>query len=174
MTRDDRFISNSDGGPAVDAVRNIIEAYRLEPHPEGGWFREFHRSGRPVGPLPGVPGIRPAVTAIHFLLTREDFSAFHRLRSEEIWIHLAGAPLSLAVLAPDARRLRLAGAADGGPPALVVPAGALQAARTDGAYTLAACVVAPGFDYADFEIPSRDALLREFPEQAELVRAFTR
>ncbi|MGE5663953.1 MAG: cupin domain-containing protein [Deltaproteobacteria bacterium] len=158
----------------MDEVRDIIETYRLEPHPEGGWFREFHRSVRPVGPLPGVPGIRPAVTAIHFLLTRETFSAFHRLRSEEIWIHLAGAPLSLVLLGPDASRLRLAGAADGGPPALVVPAGALQAARTDGAFAFAACVVAPGFDYADLEIPSRHALLLEFPGHAELVRTFTR
>lgn len=158
----------------MDEVRNIIEAYRLEPHREGGWFREFHRSDRHVGPLPGTPGVRPAVTAIHFLLTRETFSAFHRLRSEEIWIHLAGAPLSLVLLAPDSRCLRLAGAADGGPPALVVPAGAFQAARTDGPFTLAACVVAPGFDYADFEIPPRDALLREFPAHAALIRGFTR
>lgn len=158
----------------MDDVRKIIEAYRLEPHPEGGWFREFHRSARPVGPLPGIPGIRPAVTAIHFLLTRETFSAFHRLRSEEIWIHLAGAPLSLVLLGDDARLLRLAGAADGGPPALVVPAGALQAARTDGAYTLVACVVAPGFDFSDFEIPERGTLLREFPEHAELIRGLTR
>ncbi len=171
MTAPDRTPT---GDQALDDVRTIIEAYRLAPHPEGGWFREFHRSGLSVGPLPGYPGDRAAITAIYFLLTKETFSAFHRLRSEEIWIHLAGAPLSLVLLGPDARRLRLAAAADGGPPALVVPAGTLQAARTDGAYTLAACVVAPGFDYADFEIPSREALLREYPGHADLVRALTR
>ncbi len=158
-----------------DEVRDIIAAYRLEPHPEGGWFREFHRSPLLVGPLPGYPGPRPAATAIHFLLTRETFSAFHRLRGEEMWFHLAGAPLSLVLLGPEGERhVRLAGAADGGPPAFVVPAGALQAARTDGAYTLVACVVTPGFDYADFDIPSREALLREFPGHAALVRALTR
>ncbi|MGE5190224.1 MAG: cupin domain-containing protein [Gemmatimonadota bacterium] len=158
----------------MDDVRNIIEAYGLEPHPEGGWFREFHRSPRCVDALPGIPGSRPAVTAIYYLLTRETFSAFHRLRSEEIWIHLAGAPLSLAILGEEPRRLRLAGAADGGPPAQVVPAGAFQGARTDGAYTLVSCVVAPGFDDADFEIPSRDTLLGEFPAHAELIRTLTR
>ncbi len=158
----------------LNDVRKVIEAYRLEPHPEGGWFREFHRSGRSVGPFPGFPGPRPAVTAIHFLLTRETFSAFHRLRSDEIWIHLAGAPLSVALLGPEAQSLRVASAADGGPPALVVPAGTLQAARTEGEYALAACIVAPGFDYADFEIPPRDDLLRDYPEHAELIRRLTR
>ncbi len=171
MTAPDRFLT---GDRPLDEFRTIIEAYRLDPHPEGGWFREFHRSGRSVGPLPGYPGDRAAVTAIYFLLTRETFSAFHRLRSEEIWIHLAGAPLSLVLLGADVRRLRLAAAADGGPPVLVVPARTLQAARTDGAYALAACVVAPGFDFADFEIPPRDALLRDFPGHAELIRALTR
>ncbi len=158
----------------MDEIRGLIETYRLAPHPEGGWFREFHRSGRSVGPLPGFPGTRPAVTAIYFLLTRETFSAFHRLRSEEIWVHLAGAPLSLVLLGPGACRLRLASAADGGPPAIVVPPGALQAARTGGAYALVACVVAPGFEFADFEVPAREALLREFPEHAELIRGLTR
>lgn len=162
------------GDQALDEIRNLIETYGLEPHPEGGWYREFHRSGRSLGPLPGFPGTRPAVTAIYFLLTRETFSAFHRLRSEEIWIHLAGAPLTVVLLGPGARTVRVASAADGGPPALVVPAGALQAARTGGAYALAACVVAPGFDYADFEIPGREALLREFPEHAELIGGLTR
>lgn len=158
----------------MDEVRKLIAAYGLEPHPEGGWFREFHRSGRSVGPLPGMSGTRPAVTAIYFLLTRETFSAFHRLRSEEMWIHLAGAPLTLVLLGPDVRTLRLASAAEGGPPALVVPAGALQGARTAGAYALVTCVVAPGFDFADFEIPGREALLREFPEHAALIRGLTR
>ena len=171
MTAPDRILT---GDRALDDIRTIIEAYRLGPHPEGGWFREFHRSGRSVDPLAGYPGERAAVTAIYFLLTKETYSAFHRLRSDEIWIHLAGAPLSLVLLDPGARILRLAAAADGGPPALVVPAGTLQAARTDGAYALAACVVAPGFDYADFEMPPREALLREYPGHADLIRALTR
>ncbi len=158
----------------MDDVRKLIEAYGLAPHPEGGWFREFHRSGRSVGPSPGFPGARPAVTAIYFLLTREAFSAFHRLRSEEIWIHLAGAPVTLVELGPEPRTARIASVADGGPPVRVVPAGALQAARTGGAYALVACVVAPGFDFADFEIPGREALLRQFPEHAALIRGLTR
>jgi predicted cupin superfamily sugar epimerase len=152
----------------------IIAAYRLERHPEGGWFREAHRSPRPLGQVPGYPGERTAFTAIYFLLTRGDFSALHRLRSEEAWIHLEGDPLELIILGRDVRRILLAPVAQGGPPVAVVPSGELQAARTSGDYSLAACFVAPGFDFADFSMPSRDELLRERPEQRELILALTR
>jgi len=152
----------------------IIAAYRLERHPEGGWFREVHRSSRPLAQIPGYPGVRPAFTAIYFLLARGDFSAFHRLRSEEAWIHLAGEPLELILMGPEVRRVNLGPATEGGSPVAVVPAGELQAARTLGEYTLSACFVAPGFDFADFSMPSREELLREYPDRRELILAFTR
>jgi predicted cupin superfamily sugar epimerase len=152
----------------------IIAAYRLERHPEGGWFREVHRSARSLGPVPGYPGDRTALTAILFLLTRGDFSAFHRLRSEEAWIHLAGDPLELVLLGQEVQRIALGPAARGGNPLAMVPAGRLQAARTSGEYTLSACLVAPGFEFADFSMPSRDDLLREHPERRDLILAFTR
>lgn len=152
----------------------IIAAYRLERHPEGGWFREAHRSARALGHLPGYPGARTAFTAIYFLLARGDFSAFHRLRSEEAWIHLAGDPLELVLLGREVRRIRLAPAASGGEPLAVVPAGELQAARTSGEYTLTACLVAPGFEFEDFSMPSREDLLRDHAEQRELILSLTR
>lgn len=152
----------------------IIAAYRLERHPEGGWFREVHRSPLPPGEIPGYPGERAAFTAIYFLLTRDDFSAFHRLRSEEAWIHLAGDPLELILVGREVRRIRLGPATEGGEPIAVVPPGELQAARTSGEYTLSACFVVPGFDFADFSMPSREELLREYPERRELILTFTR
>jgi len=154
--------------------REIIDAFRLERHPEGGWFREVHRSPISNIRIPGYPGPRPAFTAIYFLLARGDFSAIHRLRSEEAWIHLAGDPLELVVMGRQVRRLRLGATTEGGEPMAVVPAGELQAARTTGEYTLVACFVAPGFDFADFSMPSRDELLRDHPERRELILAFTR
>jgi len=154
--------------------REIIAAFRLERHPEGGWFREVHRSPLRLDPIPGFPGSRTAFTVIHFLLARGEFSAFHRLRGEEAWIHLAGAPLELVVMGERFRRLWLGPAAEGGEPVAVVPAGELQAARTTGEYTLAACFVAPGFDFADFAMPSRDELLRDYPGNRDLILAFTR
>jgi uncharacterized protein len=152
----------------------IIAAYRLERHPEGGWFREAHRSTRLLARIPGYPGERTAFTAIYFLLARGDFSAFHRLRSEEIWIHIAGDPMELVLMGRKVRRVALGPVSLGGEPLAVVPAGELQAARPSGEYALAACVVAPGFEYADFSMPSRDELLREHPDQRELILEFTR
>ena len=153
----------------------IISAYRLSPHPEGGWYREFHRAGRVFENLPGYPGPRAAVTAIHFCLRRGEFSAFHRLRSEEVWVHLSGGPLELALLASGkAERKRIASVENGGPPAEVVPAGTWQAARPLGDYSFATCLVAPGFDFGDFELPSREELLKAFPGEADVIASFTR
>src|SRR4030065_2583140 len=111
-------------------AEEFVAAYRLERHPEGGGFREMHRSPRPLGPIPGYPGARTAFTACYFLLTRGDFSAFHRLRSEEAWIHLAGDPLDLILMGREVRRVNLGPATEVGSPVAVVPAEGLQAART--------------------------------------------
>jgi predicted cupin superfamily sugar epimerase len=154
--------------------QEIIAAYRLERHPEGGWFREVHRSSLLLGQIPGYMGGRAAFTAIYFLLARGDFSAFHRLRSEEAWIHLAGDPLELVLMGREVRRITLGPVAQGGVPVAVVPSGELQAARSSGDYTLSACIVSPGFEFADFTMPSRDELLQEHPDQRDPILEFTR
>jgi len=150
----------------------IIRDYRLQPHPEGGWYREVHRSEHLLGSLTGYPGERNALTAIYFLLAAGEFSVFHRVRSEEAWVHLAGAPLELVLLVKEPAFLILAPPGSG-EPLRVVPPGVLQAARSMGDYTLAACLVAPGFDFADFTILSRGELDLEFPGHQELVHRFT-
>lgn len=153
----------------------LIEKYRLQPHPEGGWYREIHRSGRSVGTPSGYPGDRTALTVIYFLLVAGDFSAFHRVRSEEVWVHLAGAPLQLVVIENDEPQINLLSSAEEpGAPVAVVPPGEFQAARTLGQYTLVTCLVAPGFDFADFEMPSRENLLHLFPRHEALVNQFSR
>jgi predicted cupin superfamily sugar epimerase len=156
-------------------AETIISTYGLSPHPEGGWYREFHRSGRVFEHLQVYPGPRAAVTAIWFCLKQGEFSAFHRLRSEELWIHLAGKPLELVLLeSGKAERKRIASVEDGGPPGAVVPAQTHQAARPVGGFCFVACLVAPGFDYADFELSSRKDLLKTFPDCAEIIRSLTR
>lgn len=152
----------------------IIAAYRLERHPEGGWFREIHRSPRSLGRIPGFPGKRTAFTAIYFLLSRGEFSAFHRLRSEEMWIYLAGDPLELVVMGREVKKVTLGPSTEGGEPVSFVPAGELQAARTLGEYTLVSCFVSPGFEFDDFSMPPRRDLLREYPDRRELILSFTR
>jgi uncharacterized protein len=152
----------------------IIERYNLKPHPEGGWFAEVHRSHSSIGAPDGYPGERVALTAIYFLLEEGDFSAFHSVTGEEIWIHLAGAPLELVLLDPTPRLLRLSAPGEDGEPLLVVPPGALQAARSLGSYTLTSCLVAPGFDFDDFRMPRAAELTAAYPESASLIESLTR
>lgn len=152
----------------------VIAAHRLHPHPEGGYYREVHRSAATVGTPPGFPGPRVAMTAILFLLPEDERSAFHRVRSEEAWIHLEGAPLELVLLQDAPCVHRLGSGVAGGDPLVVVPPGVLQAARPIGGWALVSCVVAPGFDFADFELPARGELLERHPAHRELILRFTR
>lgn len=152
----------------------LIARYGLQPHPEGGWFAEVHRSGHSVGTPDGYPGERVALTAIYFLLEEGDYSAFHSVTSEEVWVHLGGAPLELVLLDPEPRVRRLAAPGEEGDPLIVVPPGVLQAARSLGAYTLTSCLVAPGFDFDDFRMPGAAELLASHPQAAPLIARFTR
>ena len=152
----------------------IIARYNLQPHPEGGWFAEVHRSHSSVGTPAGYPGERVALTAIYFLLAEGEFSAFHSVTSEEIWIHLAGAPLELVLLDAAPKVLQLSAPGGDGEPLLAVPPGVLQAARSLGAYTMTSCLVAPGFDFDDFRMPRAAELVAACPEAAALIRSLTR
>lgn len=160
--------------PAEYWVRHL----RLQPHPEGGFFGETYRSALEITPE-GYPGRRPASTAIYFLITAAAFSAFHRLRSDEGWHFYTGSPLRLHLIHPDGSlETRLLGAdpAQGQQFQTVVPAGVWFAAEVpapDG-YCLAGCTVAPGFDFADFELAERAALSAAYPQHAELIRMLTR
>lgn len=155
-------------------AEELIREYALQPHPEGGWYREIHRSAHSIGVPAGYPGERCALTVIYFLLTADDFSVWHRVKSEEVWLHLAGAALELVVLRKDPAVHLLDRAGAPGEPLAVVPPGVLQAARTLGEFTLVSCLVAPGFDFADFEIPSCEELLAEYPLHEGVVRQFCR
>jgi len=131
----------------------LVRALGLEPHPEGGHFRQTYRSGNRVGASDGRS--RSALTHIWFLLAAGECSRWHRLASDEVWHFHEGDPLELLTVASGAlavERRRLGPAGTSTAPALAVPAGTWQAARPGGAYTLASCVVAPGFEYADFEL----------------------
>jgi uncharacterized protein len=136
-------------------------ARRLElaPHPEGGWFRETWRSELTVGQsaLPAeYSGARSAGTAILFLLMPGQQSAWHTVRSAELWLYHRGSPLLLEIgLERDSATTHLLGSdVDAGEhPQLVVPPGLWQRARPrDDEPTLVSCVVVPGFDFADFAL----------------------
>jgi uncharacterized protein len=158
----------------MQSAESLIEKYDLQRHPEGGWYRESYRSQLSVGQPAGYPGERSALTVIYFLLAEGDFSSFHRVRGEEVWVHLAGAPLELVLLDREPDRRLLTPAGGGGAPVVVVPPTMLQAARSLGDFTLVSCLVAPGFDFADFSMPPRAALLAGYPHHVELIERFTR
>jgi predicted cupin superfamily sugar epimerase len=131
----------------------VIALLGLERHPEGGWYRETFRD-----PATGAGG-RAASTLIYYLLEAGDVSHWHRVDAAEVWHHYAGAPLVLT-LSPDghdAEAHHLGDAlAAGQRPQLVVPAGWWQTATSLGAWSLAGCTVAPGFDFAGFEMAAPD------------------
>ncbi|MBN9162205.1 MAG: cupin domain-containing protein [Myxococcales bacterium] len=154
----------------------LVELLGLAPHPEGGWFRETWRSPLVLGGLPhGAP--RSASTSIYFLLPAGAFSALHRVASDEVWHHYDGDPLELHVLEGRVHQTFILGRdlARGQRPQHVVPAGAWQAAVPLGPrWALCGCTVSPGFDFADFEMPSREEMLQLLPDHVEIVKRLTR
>jgi predicted cupin superfamily sugar epimerase len=130
------------------SAADIIARLELKPHPEGGHYRETFRD--PRGDADG----RPASTAIYFLLARGERSHWHRIDAVEVWHYYAGHALTLRIAdAGGQRRVRLGpDLATGEVPQAIVPARAWQAAESTGDWTLVGCTVAPGFDFAKFEL----------------------
>jgi predicted cupin superfamily sugar epimerase len=133
--------------PALTAA-DIISRLDLKPHPEGGHYRETFRDARLDS------NGRSASTAIYFLLARGERSHWHRIDAVEVWHHYAGSPLALQIADGDGQRaLRLGpDLAAGEVPQAIVPLQAWQAAESCGDWTLVGCTVAPGFDFAAFEL----------------------
>lgn len=160
----------------MDANR-LVELLGLSPHPEGGFFTETFRAPVVLGGLPHG-GPRAASTAIYFLLPAGTFSALHRVSSDEVWHHYDGDPLELHLIdGAGVYTMHVLGRdlAAGQRPQLVVPAGVWQASVPRGdRYALCGCTVAPGFDFADFEMPPRAELTRLHPTHAEIIARLTR
>ena len=126
---------------------DIIARLGLKPHPEGGHYRETFRDSRT-----DADG-RAFSTAIYFLLARGERSHWHRIDAVEVWHYYAGAALNLQIADDDGRRVvRLGGDLAGDQPQAIVPPHAWQAAESTGDWTLVGCTVAPGFDFAKFEM----------------------
>lgn len=164
---------------------DIIERLKLQPHPEGGYFREVYRSGETVEAAalpPRFAGPRRFSTSIYFLLTGDTFSALHRIASDELWHFYAGHPLDVESIHADGSRatLRLGSHLErdevfqGVVPACCWFGAALAGPCRASDYSLVGCTVAPGFDFADFEMGRRGELLETFPQHAELIRRLTR
>ena len=134
----------------VASAADVIRILNLKPHPEGGHFRETFRDAH------AIAGGRAASTAIYYLLARGERSHWHRVDAVEVWHWYTGAPLALEVAANEnAATQRVVLGADlarGERPQAIVPALTWQTAQSLGDWTLVGCTVAPGFDFAGFEI----------------------
>ncbi len=155
-----------------------IEKLGLLPHPEGGWFKEVYRSHESIAgdALPDrFDGGRVFSTAIYFLLTAGEVSRLHRIRQDEVWHFYDGDSLRLHRIRPDGEHIESLVGIDGEAlPLAVVPAGDYFGAEVAGnGFSLVGCTVAPGFEFADFEMPSRDELYLQFMQHGELIQRLT-
>lgn len=159
-----------------------IDALHLVRHPEGGYFRETYRSPEMISRrhLPArFSGDRAFATAIYFLLQGTDFSALHRIAQDEVWHFYEGSSMTVFVIAPDGElsTIRLGRAVDAGELLqAMVPAGCYFGARLSDphSYALVGCTVAPGFDFADFELANRKDLAARYPQHKALIEQLTR
>ena len=159
-----------------------VKRLRLEPHPEGGYFRQTYRSEITITreALPAAfGGHRSASTAIYFLLEGKNFSAFHRLRSDEMWHFYIGTPVSVHVIDTSGKYFLIILGNDpetGHVFQAVVPAGCWFASHVADweSFALVGCTVAPGFDFEDFEMGKRAELVANYPQHRELIRTLTR
>lgn len=162
-------------------MRALIDALALAPHPEGGFYREVYRAPEKLAREslpPRYDGPRRTATSILYLLEAPGVSRLHRVRSDEVWCFHTGDALELFTLDAAGRGswTRLGPNPSAGDVFQhVVPHGVWQGARlaAGGTFALAGCLVAPGFDFADFEIADALALVRAFPDHAAAIRALT-
>lgn len=157
-----------------EPVQHLISQYQLEPHPEGGYFRETYRS---AARLAGTT--RSLSTAIYYLLPAGQRSLLHRIGADEVWHFYLGDPLLVIELQPgaEAKVTRLGREHSRGETLQhVVPAGTWFGAMPapGSAYSLVGCTVAPGFEFSDFELAERAALLAQFPGARASIEQLTR
>ena len=143
----------------------------LEKHPEGGYFKQTYRSDIMVN-VEGFGSPRSAATAIYYLLAGSEFSAFHRLKSDELWHHYAGGALVLYAINDELSKIKI----DKSMPQAVIRAGTWFAAApySKKSYCLAGCTMSPGFDYRDWELGKRDELIRAYPQHKKVVERYTK
>ncbi|MDT0644098.1 cupin domain-containing protein [Zunongwangia sp. F363] len=161
-------------------ANEIIRKLDLQPHPEGGYFRETYRSKEAIeeASLPGFENKRNFSTCIYFLLTSDTFSAFHKIKQDEIWHFYDGSPIRLHTISEEGRHAEVIIGKDfakGQVPQYVVPGGHWFGATVAGENTLAlvGCTVSPGFDFKDFTLAERQQLQEKFPQHTGLIAELT-
>lgn len=165
----------------MSQAEKIIQQLKLTRHPEGGYFRETYRSQEKYESLneSKQKNSRNYSTCIYFLLRSDDFSAFHKIKQDEIWHFYKGSPIRLHVLSPEGSLSEYIignNLTNGEHPQWVVPANHWFAAEVinTGDFSLVGCTVAPGFEFDDFELANKNELKRHFPKHSVLIDKLTR
>jgi predicted cupin superfamily sugar epimerase len=155
-----------------DEIQHIVKSLNLLPHPEGGFYSETYRSTEKI---PGKE--RNLMTAIYFLLTSDNVSRFHRIKSDELWFFHAGSPLTVHTLDINGHTEHAVGSnpEKGEKFQLLVPKDTIfgSSVKEANSYSLVSCVVAPGFDFADFELFTKEQLLPLYPECEGIISQLT-
>ncbi len=156
--------------------KELIDSLNLLPHPEGGYYKETYRSDETTVNKNG--DLRNVCTAIHFLLENKDKSHFHRIQSDELWFFHLGQPLEIYyILGKEIKTVTLGNNIQNGDALFCkIPANTWFASKLKHpeGFSLVSCTVAPGFDFADFELAKRDELTQEFPHLKIIIDEFTR
>jgi len=166
----------------MEIVQELIQRYQLQQHPEGGWYKETYKSKEliPSNALPErFSGDRFFSTAIYFLLEAGNFSAFHRIKSDECWHFYTGDPLWVYVIHEDGKLEIIplgSNFTKGELFQYVVPANCWFASRPapGSRFSLVGCTVAPGFEFADFDLADATALAKEYPAHAAIIKELCR
>ncbi|MBL7896364.1 MAG: cupin domain-containing protein [Bacteroidia bacterium] len=159
-------------------VKHLIETLGLLPHPEGGYYKETYRSSEQSN-FAGFEGERNYCTGIYFLIEKNNFSALHRIKSDEMWHFYGGDPLEVIeiTLNGELKITRIGNTiSEGEVPQYLVPKNHWFGSRVKkgGNFSFVGCTVAPGFDFNDFEMAERKALCAEFPQHAVIIEELTR
>jgi hypothetical protein len=165
-----------------EKILELITKLKLSPHPEGGFYKETYRSEGEISEESlgeKYTGSRNHATSIYFLLTSDTFSAFHRIRQDEIWHFYVGSPLHLHVINPEGEYSQTIVGNDvlnNHTPQIVVTGGSWFAANVidENSYSLVGCTVSPGFDFLDFDLAKRKELINTFPQHNKIITDLTR
>lgn len=158
-----------------ERIQQLVEILNLSPHPEGGFYSETYRANQKI--LHPTGEKRQLATSTYFLLRSQDVSHFHRIQSDELWFWHDGSPLSIHILGENGHEILQLGTVNehGRRSQHLVPAKTIFGSTVDeqDSYALVSCVVAPGFDFRDFELFTAADLLPRFPEAKEIIQKLT-
>ncbi|WP_026572973.1 cupin domain-containing protein [Bacillus sp. UNC438CL73TsuS30] len=153
----------------------LISALGLEPHPEGGYYKRTFESPEVISDQERFNGQRKLFTSIYFLLTSDDVSHFHRLKSDELWYFHSGSSLTVHVIHDngDYEEMKIGMNSENGEvPQALVPKNSIfgSSVMEKDTYSLVGCMVSPGFDFQDFELFTQAELLEKYPQHQAIIK----